>query len=191
MNKFQKLIIPSILILSGCSVTPSTGKESSEDSGFKDNKFQQKDFFGVDEKIEGERHKVVKQALTGYGDVSELRQYATKKAELICYKSGRDKRMLAISERTSVPPYIWDNFPRIELTFVCIDDDRFERSTSPISVQSPAFVTDQNISPSTDEKTPVVADKYDRLFKIKELLDSGVLTREEFEREKRKILSKE
>jgi len=36
---------------------------------------------------------------------------------------------------------------------------------------------------------PHTTDKYDRLIKIKGLLDSGVLTQEEFENEKRKILS--
>ncbi|EGG99584.1 hypothetical protein imdm_940 [gamma proteobacterium IMCC2047] len=148
----------------------------------------QKDFFRAEDKIEGERRKVVKQALTGYGDVSELRQYAIKKAEDICYKVGRDKRMLAVSERTSVPPYIWDNFPRIELTFVCVDD-REQPSVPLVNVQSSPSATDGNISSEADNETTLVADKYDRLYKIKDLLDSGVLTQEEFENEKRKILS--
>lgn len=191
MNFLQKIIVPSVLILSGCSAMPSTEKGSGEVSGFKDNKYKQIDFFTADDKIKGERRKVVKQALTGYGDLSELRQYATRKAEGICYKNGRDKKMLAVSERTSVPPYIWENFPRIELTFVCVDYDRTQRSTSPVNVQSTSSATDQKISSSTDKKTLLAADKYDRLFKIKELLDAGVLTQEEFESEKKKILSEE
>jgi hypothetical protein len=124
MNKLQKIIIPSILVLSGCSALAPAEKESRDESGFNGNEYQQTDFFPDGDKIEGERHKVVRQALTGFGDLSELRQYATRKAEDICYKAGRYKKMLAVSERTSVAPYIWENFPRIELTFVCVDDDR-------------------------------------------------------------------
>lgn len=168
---------------------PSGEKESVGHSGFKDDKYEQRDFFTAEDKIEGERRKVVKQALTGYGDISELREYATKKAENICYKAGRYKQMVAVSERVSVPPYIWDNFPRIELTFVCVDEDRSQRNASPVSVQSNPPVFDQDIPPSVDQETSVAADKYDRLFKIKELLDAGVLTQDEFESEKRKILA--
>jgi hypothetical protein len=182
MNILQKIIIPSVLILSGCSAMAPVESETREVTGFKDNKYEQTDFFTDADKIEGERHKVVKQALTGYGDLSELRQYATRKAEDVCYKVGRYKKMLAVSERTSIPPYIWENYPRIELTFVCVDDHD-PRAVSPATAPRSTSVTDQEISPFTD--------KYDRLFKIKELLDSGVLTQEEFENEKRKILSEE
>lgn len=190
MNNLQKVIISSILILGGCSAIPPAEKESRDESGFKEGKYEQKDFFSAEDKIEGERRKVVKQALTGYGDISELRRYAIKKAEDICYKAGRDKKMLAISERTSVPPYIWDNFPRIEITFVCIDD-RSQLSVSPVSLESSPSATDGNILQETDNQTPQVIDKYDRLFKIKKLLDDGALTQQEFESEKRKILSGE
>lgn len=191
MNNLQKLIIPSILVLSACSAIPPGEKEGAGNSGFKDDKYEQRDFFSAEDKIEGERRKVVKQALTGYGDISELRKYATNKAENICYKAGRYKQMIAVSERISVPPYIWDNFPRIELTFVCVDEDRTQSKASPVSVQSAPPVIVQEIPLSADKEAPVDADKYDRLFKIKALLDAGVLTQEEFESEKRKILSEE
>lgn len=189
MDKLLKTTIPFILVLSGCSAMPSAEKEGGKASGFINNKYEQTDFFTSDDKIEGEIHKVVKQALTGYGDLSDLRQYATKKAEDTCYTVNRDKKMLAVSERTSLPPYIWGNFPRIELTFVCIDYERAQPRTSPATVQDTPSVTDQNTSPATDKRTPLLTDKYDRLLKIKALLDDGVLTQLEFESEKRKILS--
>ena len=180
MNTLLKLIVPSVLVLAGCAA-PSGDLVKTEKTGFKGDKFEQIDFFDAAEKIEGERHKVVKQALTGYGDLSELRQYATKKAEYICYKSGRDKRALVISERTSVPPYIWDNFPRIELTFVCADDGPIQTAGKGVAME--------NLSPVSDSAPPAVSDKYDRLRKIKNLLDDGALTQAEFESEKKKILA--
>jgi len=188
MNKLLNIITPFILVLSGCSAMPSAEKESRDESGFIDGKYEEKDFFSADDKIEGERHKVVKQALTGYGDIDELRQYATKKADKLCMDIDRYKKMLAVSERTSLPPYIWNNFPRIELTFVCVDD-RVQATTSSVTVQSTSSATDQNISPVTGQKTSLFTDKYDRLLKIKALLDDGVLTQAEFESEKKKILS--
>ena len=72
---------------------------------------------------------------------------------------------------------------------MCVDDDRTQPKTSSVTVQSTPSVTDQNISPVTDKKTSLFTDKYDRLLKIKALLDDGVLTQAEFESEKKKILS--
>jgi hypothetical protein len=48
----------------------------------------------------------------------------------------------------------------------------------------------QNVSASTPAAAPSAPteDKYDRLTKAKGLLDAGVLTQEEFERERTKIL---
>lgn len=44
---------------------------------------------------------------------------------------------------------------------------------------------------SEDDKTKSIDDKYDKLKKLKELLDEGIITEEEFEAEKKKILENE
>lgn len=72
--------------------------------------------------------------------------------------------MLTVSEHTAAPPYILGNFPRIEIIFVCVDKE-------------------------LTQTTVAVTDKYERLIKIKELLDTGTLTQAEFEAEKKKILA--
>ena len=46
------------------------------------------------------------------------------------------------------------------------------------------------VLPCNSNSDIVVVDKYEQLSKLKELLDSGVLTKEEFESEKSKILRK-
>ena len=74
--------------------------------------------------------------------------------------------MFKVSEHTASPPYVFGNFPRIEIIFVCVEREL----PDPI-------VTDNS-------------DKYDQLERIKSLYDDGVLTKEEFENEKKKILSK-
>ncbi len=68
-----------------------------------------------------------------------------------------------LGEKTSSPPYILGNFPRIELIFALSDKDQ------------------------TAEPKPL-SSKYDDLKKLKKLLDDGAITQAEFEAEKRKLL---
>ena len=72
--------------------------------------------------------------------------------------------MLTLGERTSGPPYILGNFPRIELVFACAEKSIQERSND-----------------FRDEK-------YLKLVNLKKLLDGGIITQEEFQLEKQKIL---
>ena len=73
--------------------------------------------------------------------------------------------MLKISEHTASPPYVLGNFPRIEIIFACVE----KKASDPVSRHR--------------------AEKYDQLEKIKSLYDDGVLTKDEFDIEKKKILS--
>jgi hypothetical protein len=72
--------------------------------------------------------------------------------------------MESLTETTATPPYILGNFPRIEIVFDCIDKPG---SSAPASGD----------------------DKYAELAKLNQLLDSGAITQEEFNREKEKILA--
>jgi hypothetical protein len=69
-----------------------------------------------------------------------------------------------IQETTSTPPHILGNWPRIEIIFSCVK-----------SVKG--------------SSTAVLPDKYDRLSKLKALLDAGAITQQEYEAEKKKVLS--
>lgn len=73
--------------------------------------------------------------------------------------------MESITETTSTPPFILGNFPRIEIVFDCID------------------------KPGLSPAPAVSDDKYAKLAKLKQLLDSGAITQEEFNQEKAKILA--
>jgi hypothetical protein len=110
-----------------------------------------------------EAYRVFHHAASGFVSVQSVRVSAEKRATEFCDRDG--KAMKALSETTSQPPHILGNFPRIEIVFECVD-----RSTS---VAGPA-----------SEDT-----KYTRLVNLKKLLDSGVLSQEEFDREKAKVLS--
>lgn len=69
------------------------------------------------------------------------------------------KAMKPLREIASKPPHVLGNFPRLELVFTCAEP--------PATAEDP---------------------RYAKIASLKQLLDSGALTREEFEREKTKIL---
>lgn len=110
-----------------------------------------------------EEFRVFHHAATGFVSVQSVRQSAEKRAADFCRQS--DKEFNVFRETTSKPPHIFGNFPRIELIFGCIEKG------------FPAITT------STDEQ------KYRKIASLKALLDSGAVTKEEFEHEKTKILS--
>ena len=93
-----------------------------------------------------------------------VRDDAEQRATAFCDRKGQV--MESLSETVATPPYVLGNFPRIEIVFDCID------RTAP----SPAAVI------QTD-------DKYAKIAKLKQLLDTGALTQEQFEKEKTKVLA--
>ena len=157
-------VAPIFLFLSACSSMSPIQKESESTSHFEGAVYEGKDFYTLDEEVQGERYRVFHQASTGFSGTSGIRKSATKRANDFCRKKDRNKKMLTVSEHTAAPPYILRNFPRIEIIFVCVDKE-------------------------LTQTTVAVTDKYERLIKIKELLDTGTLTQAEFEAEKKKILA--
>jgi putative oligomerization/nucleic acid binding protein len=106
--------------------------------------------------------RVFQQAGSSFVSVQSVREDAEQRATAFCDRKG--KAMESLTETTSTPPYILGNFPRIEIVFDCID--------KPGSLPSSSG-----------------GDKYGQLAKLKQLLDSGAITQDEFNREKAKILA--
>ena len=100
-----------------------------------------------------------------FSGTSGIRRSAAQRANQFCKNIDKNTQMVTISEHTAAPPYILGNFPRIEIIFVCTEE--------------PVISREQTSRP----------DKYDKLAKIKKLQDNGVLTEEEFEKEKKIILN--
>jgi exonuclease III len=138
-------------------------KASESQSHFKGAVYEGQDFFVSEKEIEGEKYRIFHQASTGFAGTSGIRRSATRRANKFCQSKGNNKKMFTVSEHTAKPPYILGNFPRIEIIFVCLDDGKAQNRAS-------------------DEK-------YSHLVKLKKLLDDGVLTQDEFNVEKQKVLS--
>lgn len=105
-------------------------------------------------------YRVYHRAATGFVSIHSIRQSAESRAEDFARRQG--KTITILGEKISNPPYILGNFPRIEIVFALIDE-------KPSSMRANS--------------------KYDDLEKLKELLDNGVITEEEFTKEKYKILN--
>jgi hypothetical protein len=80
-------------------------------------------------------------------------------------RDGAGKTMLSLRETTATPPYILGNFPRVEIIFGCVDK---------IYATGAAGGDDP---------------KYDKLVNLKKLLDAKIITQQEFDAEKAKILN--
>lgn len=109
-----------------------------------------------------EQHRLFQQAATGFVSLQSVRDDVEQRAIQFCDRKGMS--MNALQETTSKPPHILGNFPRDELVFECV----------PKAAQPNA--------------QPVDDIKFTKLSNLKKLLDGGVLTQAEFEREKAKIL---
>ena len=159
-NIIKYLIPPALFIvvlLSACAT-------SSPIQSYKDSKsaFSEEPVLIKNDIPDNQIYRVYHRASTGFVPMQSIRETAEKRAIQFC--QGQGKSMLTLGERTSGPPYILGNFPRIELVFACIEKPNQERSND------------------------FRDGKYLRLINLKKLLDGGIITQEEFQLEKQNIL---
>jgi hypothetical protein len=162
MNKLIFVLL-MVIYLVGCSTSSSIQKADKSKSAFEGAVFEGESSIVSEGVPESETYRIFHQAATGFISVNTLRVSAERRANEFCAK--KNKVMQVVEEHTSKPPHILGNFPRIEIIFTCVD------------------------SPETATPSSNVDDKYSRLRKLKLLLDDGIITQEEFEEEKKKILS--
>lgn len=67
-----------------------------------------------------DRYIISKQAATGFPGVGSIRTEALQEASAECRKSG--KAVEIESQTESEPPYLLGNYPRVEITFLCISE---------------------------------------------------------------------
>ncbi|SRR6266478_149387 len=148
--------------LAGCAVTSPIQPAATSKSAFDGAVYKGKTV-SVNPGTSGSpAYRVFIQGATGFVSMQSVRDDAEQRATAFCDRKG--KAMESITETTATPPYILGNFPRIEIVFDCID-----KSGSP--------------APAASD------DKYAKLAKLKQLLDSGAITQDEFNAEKAKVLA--
>lgn len=151
-------LLLALISLTGCAVEGNIVPAKTSVSGF-DKAFYSGREIERNPNPEGyEEYRIFHQGATGFTPQTAVRNSAIARATEFCAKQGKGMRIL--SEHRATGAKILGIFPRVELIFVC--------------------------PPKVEQAAPV--SKYDNLLKAMELLDKGVLTQDEFEREKRKIL---
>ena len=156
------IIIASVIMLVACSTSSTIKKASESKSAFDDAVYEGEEYLVNNEIPDEDAYRIFHQAATGFVSIQSIRGSAEKRASDFCKRQG--KEMFALRERTSSPPHILGNFPRIEIVFACIENkDTIETVTN--------------------------SDKYSQIERLKKLLDSGALTKEEYQIEKKKLLS--
>ncbi len=159
----KKLIAVLAAFLIGCADTSPIQPASAGKSGFDGAVYAGESVTINPSSAEVEEYRVFHQGATGFVSVQSVREDAEQRANAFCDRKG--KTFKPLRETTSKPPHILGNYPRIEIVFGCVDKPN--PSAAP---------------PSTDTK-------YTKLVNLKKLLDTGVITQQEFDREKTKVLS--
>jgi hypothetical protein len=156
------LVIPALLLLS-CALASPIAPAATSKSPFWFIGWGDREML-VSKVPDGEQFRISHRGSTGFTPVSALRRSAQVRATEFC--EGKGRAMTPISEQTSSHPHILGNFPRIEIIFVCTE------------------------KPLTANAVPAAEDPYKRLIRLKELLDAGAISQEEFDQEKREVLER-
>jgi len=158
-----------LILLSGCVKDPSP-----VDSSF--HKLDVYKNYNHPEVVENEKTHIASESISKWNPLSKSRKVAMDKAEAYCTKMNR--KMIVMKEHVANLPYMINHSPRVELTFVCHDNNKKILQASEKS--SPVYYEAL--------KTNIIKEKYKNLLFLKKLLDDGALTQKEFDLEKKKLL---
>jgi hypothetical protein len=141
-----------------------------------------------------ETFRVYHQGASPYESPEHVRHETHLRAKEYCDRKGEVPE--SITETTSIPPYSLDNLPRMEIVFDCVTKPAVAAPAVAVSPPAevpryapPAAATSEPAKPVKPPSAASDEPKYSRLVNLKKLLDSGILTQEEFNREKAKILN--
>jgi Short C-terminal domain len=149
-----------LIAFAGCAVTSPIQPAATSKSGFDGAVYKGKTV-EVSPGTPGSKvYRVFIQGATGFVSMDSVRDDAEQRAKDFCERKGSVYE--TVSETTASPPFIFGNFPRIEILFDCVP-----KGAAPASPDA----------------------RYDQIAKLKRLLDSGAITQAEFDREKAKVLS--
>jgi hypothetical protein len=117
-------------------------------------------------------------------DTDKLKELATADAQKFCDAQGKQMRVISLTAK--VPTFSL-GYPSATIVFMCLPAGD-TRLTDPLPSAAPAVAVasapQRSLTSSTD-------DLYNALLKLDDLRKKGILTDEEFQAEKKKLLSKE
>lgn len=157
-------LLPTLLALStyGCASTPPVQTAANSKSPFDSAVYGGESATLAAATAGEESFRAFYQGGSGFVSLAGVRETVEDMATKHCGRQEKNVRLL--QERTSTPPHILGNFPRVEWVFEC---------TSRSIAAAPAASS---------------SEKLEQLERLKKLLDSGALTQQEFDREKLQLL---
>jgi putative oligomerization/nucleic acid binding protein len=178
------VVIAASAILQGCSDTAFIQPVSSSHSKF-EGSVHAGDSTLIQAGTPGNPElRVFSQGATAFVSIQSVRAISEERGAAFCHR--KSKVMSPLRETAASPPFTSSNLPRVEIIFECVD----RPAASPTLAASPAPVA--NRVPDISGAPAAPGDdcsKYTKLISLKKLLDAGILTQQEFDREKAKILS--
>ena len=113
-------VMAAAALLSSCAGAPSSSIQPADSSKSRfEGSTYRGDTLTLARATPGEeRYRVFQEARTGMVPLQSVRSAAEDKARAYC--AGKGKTMHALVETAARPPYIQDNFARVELIFECI-----------------------------------------------------------------------
>jgi hypothetical protein len=161
VSKKSLFTLSLIALLQACSSANPIIEASKSNSGFENAVFEGNVTSVSDNDKDLIEYRIFQHGNSGFVTLNEVREMAENRANRFCEQ--RNLGYQVIKEQTSVPPHILGNFPRVELIFVC---EEASQSKAQNSVEA-----------------------YDQLERLGRLLEKGLITREEFEKEKAKLFN--
>ncbi|WP_431066668.1 SHOCT domain-containing protein [Methylotuvimicrobium sp.] len=155
------LVLGSLLFLNGCGTATPIMEVKRSKSNFEEAVFKGKKTFVSENTQKLTEYRIFHHADTGFTSLNQVREDTEDRANRFCEQRGLGAR--TVQETTSVPPHILGNFPRVELIFVCEE--------------------------ASKSKSKNVADAYEQLERLGNLLEKGLISKEEFESEKKKLFT--
>ncbi len=116
------LMLPLAAILSGCATSSPIQRFSESKSAFSPGPVLMSHDFPTNS-----IYRIYHRASTGFVPIQDIRQEAEQRASDYCQRQGKGRVLLG--EKISQPPYIFGNFPRIEIIFACADRSVLTRPT--------------------------------------------------------------
>jgi PEGA domain-containing protein len=104
---------------------------------------------------------VSRQAATGFSGLGILKAEALREAEQYC--AGKGKTMQIVNSTESQPPYIFGNFPKAEVQFMCLSADDPELARPKMSKEADVVIESTSVTTSPETrrnaavKVPIVS----------------------------------
>lgn len=162
----RSLPLVLLAITLGCGTSSTIQPAARSKSGFDGAVFPGQLHVVAEDNSGSEQYRVFEKGATGFVTLQAVREGAEERAVAFCERQGLGAKTL--TEHTSKPPHVLGNFPRVELVFICVPKNNLAAPSSTFQDET-----------------------YIRLTNLKKLLDDHVITQEEFENEKMKILKEQ